>query len=153
VSASIDRLRRLTAPRLRKSNYTQRTSAAVTCQDGRRPRCVRADSRRAYDDRSCRCERVWLARPVGIRGEGSLMHQNIKGVPEQPITLLEKRMYLFLRQGHAAERNARFTDHALGMGNGFSQFGSGQTPDTPSSVDRSNGMMVRQSIPSTWQIS
>lgn len=82
-----------------------------------------------------------------------LLQQHVKGVPEQAVTLLHQRVCLFLCQGGTTQRDTRFQDDTLGVGDGLHQFGGVQLPGYPSSVDRSNGAMVRQSIPSTWQIS
>ena len=53
ASAGVDCLWRQAAARLQKTNWAQRPSAAVTCQDGRRPRCLRIGPCGVFYDLSC----------------------------------------------------------------------------------------------------
>jgi hypothetical protein len=73
-----------------------------------------------------------------------LQQQHVKGLPEQAVTLFHQRMCLLLGQGGTGQRDSRFQDDTLGVGDGFSSIGRpGAAPDNLCPV---NGILGRWRI-------
>ena len=91
--------------------------------------------------------------PLRRLSDELLQDQHIKLMPQQAIALLHQRLGLLLRQRSTTQRQPSLNDHPLQRLTASTSSRASNRPETPRSVERSNGAIVEQSIPSTLQMS